>query len=418
MDELFERRALGVARSSLEGFRGVVLQGARQVGKSTLAVLLADHLHAPVISLDREEDLQAALENPMLFLDVLGTPAVIDELQRAGDPLVLAVKQKLDASRRKGQYVLTGSTNFLTTPRISESLAGRIDLVTIWPLSVGEITGGADDFVDRSFVNPTALLSHRGATKTRDEYLEILCRGGYPEVQDQTERTRRRWFERYLETVLRREVEVAADIRRFDAMLSMARLLIATTGSELVISRLAEDLGIDRATAHAYEPWMETTFLVHRLPAWSRKVASRVVHRPKLFACDSGLAAATIGKDAAALARLNDPSIGLLLESFVIAELAKQLTWSSITARLYHLRNSDGLEVDAIIEASDGRVVAVEVKASTVPRKDDAAPMAEVRDRLDRVGNDFVGGIVFHAGDRRVSLGDRWVGLPISDLWT
>ena len=415
---LISRRALDVALESLESFRGIVLQGARQVGKSTLAGLLAERLGALVISLDRAEDLASAIDDPSLFLELLGTPAVIDEVQRGGDPLVLAVKQRLDGSRVPGQYVLTGSTNFLTSPVISESLAGRIDLVTLWPFSIGEVVGGDDDFVDRAFDAGASLLLHRGSTPTRKDYLELLCRGGYPEAQSFGARSRRRWFERYIETVLRREVETAADLRRFDALLAMARLLMATTGSELVISRLAEGLGIDRSTAETYEPWMETTFLVHRLPAWSRNVASRVVHRPKLHVCDTGLAAAVIGKGPDALGRMNDPSVGPLIESFVIAELAKQLTWSNVSARLHHLRDRDGLEVDAILEAADGRVVAVEVKASTLPRAKDAKPMATLRDRLDQVGSDFTMGVVFHTGDRRVSLGDRLVGLPVADLWT
>jgi len=371
-----------------------------------------------MVTLDREEDLASARDDPALLLEVLGSPAVIDEIQRAGDPLVLALKQRLDRSRAPGQYVLTGSTNFLTTPAISESLAGRVDLITLWPLSMGELTGGTDSFVDRALSGTSSLLDHRGATPSRDDYLEHLCRGGYPEAQRLADRARRRWFERYLETVLRREVESAADLRRFDALVDMTRLLMSTTGSELVISHLADSLGIDRATAESYEPWIETTFLVHRLPAWSRNVASKVVRRPKLHVCDTGLAAAVIGKGPEALARLNDPSVGPLVESFAIAEIAKQLTWADISARLHHLRDRGGLEVDAIIETSDGRVLAVEVKASTVARPSDAAPMARLRDKLDLVGDDFTAGVVLHTGDRRVTLGDRLVGLPLADVWT
>lgn len=417
-DQLIPRRSLGVAVDSLSSFRAVVIQGARQVGKSTLAGLLADHIQARSVTLDREEDLTAARDDPTIFLDALGTPAVIDEIQRAGDLIVLALKQRLDASRASGQYVLTGSTNFLASPVLSESLAGRIDLLTLWPLSMGEINNGSDGFVDRAFGGSVDLLAHRGDTPTRADYLDLLSRGGYPEVQGFDPRSRRRWFERYLETVLRREVETASDLRRFDALLGMARLLLATTGSELVIANLADNLGIDRMTAGTYEPWIETTFLVHRVPSWSRKIASRMIHRPKLHACDTGLAAAIIGKDPIALARINDPSVGPLVESFVIGEVAKQLTWSTQSARLFHVRDRHGLEIDGLLEAGDGRVVAIEVKATTVPRSGDAAPMASLRDKLDRVGSDFVVGVVFHTGDRRVALGDRLVGLPIADLWT
>lgn len=326
---------------------------------------------------------------------------------------------RLDHRRQPGQYVLTGSANFLTTPLLSESLAGRIDLITLWPLSQGEIDDGRDAFVDRAFQEGASLVNHDpGHAPTRSDYLERICRGGFPEVQRLSQRTRRRWFERYLETVLRREVESAADLRRFDALVRMAQLLIARSGSELIVSQLATDLGIDRATAEVYEPWIEATFLVHRIPAWSRNVAAKLIRRPKLHVCDTGLAAAVLGKSAESLSRVNDPAVGPLVESFVVAEIAKQLTWGETSAKLHHLRDRDGLEVDAVVEASDGRVVAVAVKATTVPRPADAAPMAVVRDRLDRVGRDFVVGIVFHTGERRVPLGDRLVGLPIADLWT
>jgi len=294
----------------------------------------------------------------------------------------------------------------------------RIDLVTLCPLAMGELHEGSDAIVDRPLAGADALLSHNGTTPTRADYLELVCRGGYPEVQRFDQRLARRWFERYLATGLRREVEVAADLRRFDALVAMARLLITTTGSELVISSIANQLGIDRSTAETYEPWLETTFLIHRLPGWGRKVYSKVVRRPKLHVCDTGLGAAIMGKGPSHLARPTDPATGPLGESFVIGELAKQLTWSETTARLHHLRDSAGLEIDAILEASDGRIVAIEVKASTVSRPTDAGSMAALRDRLDRVGDDFVVGVVFHTGDRRVRLGERLVGIPVADLWT
>ena len=415
---MIPRRSLKSTVDSHSAFRAVVLQGARQVGKSTLAGLLANQLSAPLVTLDREDDLSAALDDPSLFLDTLGTPAVIDEIQRGGDRLILAIKQRLDQSRSPGQYIITGSTNFLTSPNLTESLAGRIDLITLWPLSMGELHDGPDDLIDRAFRDPSGLIQHRGATPGRGEYLEFICQGGYPEVQSFDRSIRRRWFERYLETVLRREVETATDLRRFDALLAMARLLLATSGSELILSRLAERVGIDRSTAQVYEPWIETTFLVHRVPAWSRNVTTKIVHRPKLYTCDTGLGAAIIGKTPTALARLNDSSVGPLIESFVIAELAKQLTWSETSARLHHFRDRDGLEIDAIIESADGHVIAVQVKASTVARPADTKSMAVLRRRLDEIGTDFVVGIVFHTGDRRIQLGDRLIALPIADLWT
>ncbi|HUP68889.1 MAG TPA: ATP-binding protein [Acidimicrobiales bacterium] len=403
---------------SLASFRVVVLHGARQVGKSTLARAVGHQIGAEYVTFDESADLTAAVNDPATYLDTLGTPLVLDEVQRAGDSLVVAVKRVVDGDRRAGRYLLTGSTNFLTVPAIAEKLAGRVDIVPLWPFSAGELSGGTDTFIDRAFAAFAGLVGHTGGVPTRDEYLEQVCRGGYPEVQHLTGRAQRRWFSAYVKTVLQREVEVAADIRRADALETMARLVMASTSQELVISALAARAGIDRATASTYEPWLETAFLVHRVPAWSRNLTAKVVHRPKLFAVDTGLAAGMLGKEASALRRPNDPAVGPLVETFVTNEITKQLGWSETGARLYHFRDNDGPEVDLVLEADDGRVLALEAKATSTPRPEDARWLALLRERLDASGGEFVGGVVFHTGGRRLPLGDRLIALPIADIWT
>lgn len=418
MEQLIPRRAMEVVTESLRSFRVVVIHGARQVGKSTLARAVAQRIGAEYVTFDQAADLAAAANDPATYLDVLGTPLVLDEVQRAGDSLVVAVKRVVDGDQRPGRYLLTGSTNFLTVPAIAETLAGRVDIVALWPLSVGELSGGSDTFVDRAFASFAGLPGHTGETPSRDDYLELLCRGGYPEVQRLTVRARRRWFSAYVKTVLQREVEVAADIRRADALETLAKLVVAGTGQELVISALAVRAGIDRATVNSYEPWLETVFLVHRVPAWSRNLTAKVVRRPKLYAVDTGLAAALLGKEPSALRRPTDPSVGPLVETLVANEIAKQLGWSDTAARLYHVRESDGPEVDLLLEADDGRVLALEVKASNTPRQDDTRWLGRLRDRVDAAGGEFVGGVVLHTGDRRLPLGDRLVALPIADVWT
>ncbi|MGH3870580.1 MAG: ATP-binding protein [Pseudonocardiaceae bacterium] len=417
-DPLVPRRMMDVATASLADFRVLVIHGARQVGKSTLALALAQRQGAAVVSLDNADDLAAARNDPPTFLAVLGTPLVIDEIQRVGEPLVLAVKVVVDRDNRPGQYILTGSSNFLTVPAISESLAGRVDITTLWPLSQGELTGGGDDFVDRGFRGIGQLLGHRGPAPERDHYFDRLCTGGYPGVQGFSERARRRWFDQYVDTVLRREIEVAGDIRRADALAAMVRYFASTTGQELVLSTVAQRLGIDRATAASYEPWLETVFLIHRVPAWSRNLTAKVVKRPKLYFSDSGVAASLLGKQTAALRRPTDPAAGPLFETFIVNELVKQLTWCDTPARLFHFRDRDGTEVDAILEAADGRVVAVEVKATSTPRPEDFRGLALVREGVDRASGEFVAGIVLHTGTRRLPFGDRLVALPAADVWT
>ena len=418
MADYVPRRAEQTVRDSLSAFRVVVLHGARQTGKTTLARRIAADLGGEFVTFDRADDRAAALADPSTFLEAVGVPGVFDEIQRVGDPFVLSVKIAVDEDPRPGRFLLTGSTNFLTVPSISETLAGRVDLVTLWPLSMAERTGGGGDLVDRALTDPDRLARHRGPTPSRDDYLDMICRGGYPEAQHLDERHRRRWFTRYVETVIQREIEAAADIRRGEALSAMVRLLAATTSQELVVLQLAERLGIDRATVQVYEPWLETAFLIHRVPPWSRNLTAKVVRRPKIHMTDTGVAAALLGKDAGALRRPTDPATGPLLETFVANELATQLTWSRHPARLHHYRESNGIEVDLVVEADDGRVVAVEVKATTAPRPMDLRGLEAFRDRVDRIGDDFVCGFLLHTGTRRFSVGDRIVALPIADLWS
>lgn len=415
---LVRRRAEALVEEALGHFRVVVLHGPRQAGKSTLAGLLSDRLHGTYVTLDRPVDLAAAVADPELFIDQLSTPLVIDEIQRAGQPLVLAVKLKVDGDQRPGRYLLTGSTNFLTVPTISESLAGRVALVQLWPFSLGERLGGPDDFLDRCFEDPAGLAAHGGPGADRQDYLEWLCQGGFPSVQQLPDRARRQWFAQYVQTVLDREILVAADIRRADALRRMVRYHAANTAREINLSDVSRRLGINVATASSYQPWLETTFLVHRIPAWSRNLTAKVVRRPKLFMTDTGLAAAILGKSPAALARHEEPSTGPLIETLVANELARQCTWSRTPARLHHFRDSDGAEVDLVVESDDGAVVAVEVKATRSPRREDARWLVLLRDRLDLLGDDFRAGVVFHTGPRRLKLADRILALPISDLWS
>ncbi|MBB5790841.1 ATP-binding protein [Jiangella mangrovi] len=415
---LISRRVFGIALESMTAFRVVVLHGARQVGKTTLAQLLAAHIDAGYVTLDRNEDREVAVADPQTFIESLGTPQVIDEVQRVGEPLVLAIKQVVDADRRPGQYLLTGSTNFLTVPSIAETLAGRTDIVPLWPLSMGEVTQGDDDFVDRAFSDPERLLDHEGRPRSRSEYFDLLCAGGYPEVQDLSGRLRQRWFARYVQTVIQREIEVAADIRRADALRDLVRFFAATTAQELVLSKAAERLGLDRSTVSTYEPWLETVFLVHRIPAWSRNLTAKVIKRPKIYLSDTGIAAALLGKDSTALQQPTDPAAGPLFETFVANELSKQLTWSDVSARLFHFRDASGSEVDLVLESDDGRVVGIEVKATSTPRGDDFRGLRLLRDRLAQTGTEFVAGVVLHTGERRLPFGDRLFALPAADLWT
>jgi uncharacterized protein len=412
------RRVTLLVADALRVSRVVLLHGPRQCGKSTVGERVAEECGMDYVTLDDSDQLAAAKGDPATFLANFSKPVAIDEFQRAGGPFVLAIKAAVDRKKDKGRYLVLGSTNFLTVPKLAESLTGRVRIVRMWPFSFGERFSGQDNFIDRAFTGDTALLAHRGATPERDLYVQYACEGGFPEATGLSERDRNRWFNDYIDTVIQREIAEAADIRRVHGLRKMAQYFAANSGGELVVSRIASDLGLDRATVESYLGWLETAFIVHRVPAWSRNLTSKVVRRPKIFVSDSGLAAAMMGKNVQSLRALTEPKTGPVIETMVVNELAKQLTWSDTAFELGHLRDADGREVDAIVEARDGRVLGVEVKSTSTPKLEHFRWLVDLRDRLDRARGSFVLGVVFHTGKTRLSFGDRLVALPIGDLWT
>jgi len=420
---------------SLDAYRVVVLHGARQSGKSTLARLVASERGGAYASLDDDATRQAAVADPRGFLLDQRHPLVVDEVQLGGDRLVRALKQIVDLDPTPGRFLLTGSTNFLTVPTISESLAGRARILRLWPLSQAEDAGADAHAVVRWFdggppaerrmaarhdhdAGTAAASGSQARCLGRRDYMELVCRGGYPEVLRLPAAMRRGWFQSYAETVIERDVLALGDLRRRAALPLLLEWLAASTGSELNLQTVSSRLGLDRATLASYLAWMETVFLVHRLQAWSRNPAARPVRRPKVHITDTGLAAGLLGLDPEALTVPTAPAAGPLLESFVANEITRQIAASEDGLRLYHCRDHQGHEIDLIVERPGGAVVAVEVKATSSPSITQLQHVAWLRDRLDSVSPDaFRAGVLLHTGDQYFAVGDRLHVRPIESLW-
>ena len=416
---------------ALDNSRAVVLHGPRQSGKTTLARRIAAERGGDYVSLDDDDALSAALDDPQTFLAAFRHPVVIDEMQRAGDRLVRAVKTAVDdGSNVTGRFLLTGSTNFLTVPTISESLAGRVSILTLWPFSQAEMrnapTSSAGRIGEERRVNPVErwLGNDLSATQSprsppsRGDYLELICVGGFPEVQRLSARGRSRWFAGYVETVVSRDIAELGDIRRVAILPQMLRLAAAQTASELNVSRWADQLGADRATVQSYLGWLRTVFLVHELPSWHRNRTSRAVRRPKLHIADSGLAAGLLGLDHDALVSLNHPMTGSIFETFAVNEIVRLCSAAEMPVALHHYRDNAGREVDVVVERSDGAVVAIEIKATSSPRAEDLRHLAHFRDRLDAVDpGAFRAGVLLHAGSNTLPLGDRLLSASLDTLW-
>ncbi|MBT8224429.1 MAG: ATP-binding protein [Dactylosporangium sp.] len=408
--ELIPRQLTALVAEALLDTRVVAINGARQVGKSTLARLTATTHPGTVIRLlDDPATRQAAQDDPVDFVEHDGL-MVIDEAQLAPD-LFRAIKVAVDTFPHPGQFLLTGSSQILALRHLPDALPGRMEIVELWPLSQGEIDRTSDRFVDAAFRNGPAL-AHSSELRRRD-YLDRAVRGGYPEAIRRTARRRAAFFESYLTTLIERDVTALSVIERRGELRRLLALLAGRSGNLLVPNALATQSGIPRTTLTRYLELLSAVFLVKSIPAWSSGQTRRAVGAAKLAFVDSGLACHLLGQDPVRLAEPGGAA-GPMLETFVLMELARQLTWSDERVRLYHYRTKDQVEVDAVLEAADGRIVAIEVKASSTIRAED---LTGLRHLASRVGPRLVAGYVLYTGQQTLPFGDRLRALPIDALW-
>jgi predicted AAA+ superfamily ATPase len=408
--ELRARQASRQVVEALADTRVVTLNGARQAGKSTLARVAAAGAHNPVVRLlDDPTTLRAAHADPTGFVDHDGL-LVIDEVQLAPE-LFRAIKATVDTDPRPGRFLLTGSAQILALRGLPDALPGRMEIVELWPFSQGEIDGAPDGFVDAAFALGPAL-THTSTLRKRD-YLDRIVRGGYPEAVRRSPRRRAAFFESYLTTLIERDVTELALIERRGDLRRLLALLAGRSGGLLVATALSTQSGIPRTTLNRYLELLGAVFLLKQIPAWSDGPSRRALGTPKLAYVDSGLACHVLGQDAGRLAEPTGAA-GPMLENFVLMELARQLSWSEERARLFHYRTRDRVEVDAVLETADGRVVAVEVKAGATVRAED---LAGLRHLASRLGSRFVAGYVLYTGEHTVSFGDRLRAVPVEALW-
>ncbi len=389
----------------------VVIQGARQVGKSTLARMVGgDGSDVTYVTLDDPSTRAIAEADPAFFVSQgHGGLLVIDEAQR-GPGLILPLKAAVDRDRRPGRFLLTGSADLLQVKGVADSLAGRAESVELKPLSQGEIgrRGEAEDFV-------TWLTTERQEARFDSLDAATVIKGGYPEAVHRESSRARAWFSSYVERLANHD---ARDLRRggyadhFGALLS----LVASGGQqELVKAKAARSLGVSEGTLDSYVRLAAAMRLVEATPAWSRTPRGRVTRRPKMSLNDTGLAAAIVKFTVAQANSLGGREFyGTLVEQFVVQELRKQCGWSVTPFSLAHFRDLDGLEVDLVLELDDGRLIAIEVKAASVVDERAWAGLERFRSRFaDRE----VLGVCFHAGTTAARLRDWLHVLPITALW-
>lgn len=403
---------------SLSGQEPVVaLHGPRSVGKSTLLRGFAESAGVEVLDLDDPVVCDAVRASPLLAVSG-GAPVCVDEYQKAPE-LLDALKSRLNREGSlAGTAVLTGSTRHDAVPRTAQALTGRLHVLTILPLSQGEIAGVREDLLERLLIAPEeAVAALPTSSTTRAEYVQRLCVGGFPMAVRRTEAARNRWFDDYARLSVERDALELARVRQRQVLRAMLDRLAGQTGQVLNVTAAATGLDVERKTVDQYVRLLEDLFLVQRLPAWGKTLRARATRSPKLHVVDSGLAARLLRISPAKMASLDPTTLtefGNLLETFVVGELRKQVSWLDASVTVGHWRTADGDEVDLVVERDDGAVVAFEVKAGERVPGDDLKALRKLRDAL---GDRFLAGVALSTGPRSYTYEDRIHVLPIDRIW-
>ena len=387
----------------------VLIVGPRRAGKTTLARKMAEEGRT-YITLDDRTVLDAALSDPNGFIRGLDR-AIIDEIQRAPD-LLLAIKRSVDEDYRPGRFLLTGSANVMTLPRVADSLAGRIETIRMLPLARAEIASAAPTFLERLF---EGRLERERQAVIGDDLVRLALLGGFPEaIERKSERRRQAWARSYLTSVLTRDLRDIAEIERLAELPKFVRLLAEYSGRLVNYSQFGSRIDVSHKTGQRYVALLEQVFLVSTLQPWYTNALKRIAKTPKLHFLDSGLLAAVRGLSFDCV-RADRSELGALLESFVFSEVLKLMTASDLRLAAYHFRDRQMHEVDIVLERDDGRIAGIEVKAAaTVTSRD----FAGLRTLADACKERFACGVVLYDSADFVPFGDNLAAVPLSCLWS
>ena len=401
---MINRTILKDLLEALAVFPVVLLCGARQVGKSTLVLSLCEHY----ITLDDITQLDGARADPKRFIQDLPRPIVIDEIQKAPE-LLPAIKEEVDRKRKNGDFLLTGSANLLGYKKVTESLAGRMGVMELLPLSCREMANRADaNLADDLF---SAEWPNNKTPQSGNLLLDSLLQGGYPELQKiHTQRGRNLWFSSYVSTYIERDVRDIGELRHIDRFIHLLNILAPRSATLLNKAELSRTAGIEQKTLTNYLSLLEMVFQIKRIQPYSPNLGKRFVKSLKLFFTDSGVLCHLLGLNSKETLR-NSSYYGAILETFVFTELLKAVQYSESPTRLWHYRTSDQHEIDLLIER-DGKVIPVEIKAAKTVRKKDFKHIEDLQSRNSTVKN----GVIFYQGEQLVPFGKNYA-MPILMLF-
>lgn len=388
----------------------VLIHGPRQCGKTTLAQKIVQKCGYSYLTFDDVNLIAAAKADPVGFIDRLDEFVILDEIQHVPE-LFSSIKKSVDNNRKPGRFILTGSANVLLLPKLADSLAGRMEIMNLYPLARCEIENSGRGILAHLLRND---FSFNCTGKLGEKLAAYIVSGGFPEpLQRSSEQRKRQWHQNYIKTLVQRDIRDLTRINNLEAIPKILQLAAIQSAQLLNMSAIATPSQISRQTTATYFTLLTNIFLVDVLPAWHGNHKKRLIKTPKVHMTDTGLAAALLGMDANRL-NADRTMLGHLLESFVYNELHRQASWTDSELRFYHFRDKDKYEVDIVIEHSGGEIIAVEVKAAATVTDKDFRGLKKLH---EAVGEKWKTGIVFYDGERVLSFGEQMYAVPISALW-
>lgn len=388
----------------------VCVLGPRQVGKTTLVRQFEPEYG--YTSLDDPATLAFAESDPTGFVAALPDPVILDEVQRAPE-LLRAIKLSVDNDRRPGRFLLTGSANLLLLPRLGDSLAGRMEVVELQPLSAAEQTRQPGAFLANLLTGKLHAAIEPAELTDMITLAERAVAGGFPEAVQRSPSRARTWHQQYLRRLIERDVQDIARVREPHELARMLELLALRSAQLLNIASLAKELGLRRETVEHYLGICERLFLLRRLQPWHRNQAKRLIKTPKLHFVDSGLCATLAGLGSGDAIDRRE-RFGPLLETFVVQQLITQAGWTAPELGFWHYRDKDQVEVDLVL--TRGRDVwGVEVKAAATATPSDGHGLRRL---AAQAGSDFRGGVLLYAGTSTLPLATQHcLAVPVARLW-
>lgn len=406
---LYPRHIEPRLKEALKSSPVTLIHGPRQCGKTTLAQKVGGPAGYEYISMDDAGSLDYAKNDPVGFVNSLPSKVILDEIQKSPG-IFSQVKLAVDQNRVPGRFILTGSVSVLHVRGLSDSLAGRMEIIRMRPLAQTELARGKPDFLDALFSGNFPI---RRQVKPA-ELTQKIVSGGYPAALKYSNKKRRiAWYKSYLTTIANTDAFTIARIRSVEDLSKLLELSATSTAHLLNINKLASSFQLSRLTIQSYISLLERLFLLEKIPAWHTNRRKRFVTTPKLHLTDTGLACALLEADADELKK-DRALLGQLLETFAIQELIRQADGHEKGHRFFHYRDKDKVETDIVIRRSVNSVAGVEVKASETVSHSDFRGLRRLQSSM---GDSFSGGALLYNGDKMIGFGGKLYAVPIQRLW-